>query len=370
MPLTVAPNLNIGSRTVSWFQVCASLATALAVTVFAIGARLRHLSIAPLLPLFALTIVSFLSVAMAAKIVVGEERLTYLHHALSIVSVAAVFLRATQRPVLAYLDLVVTALIAFLVIGRIGCFLVGCCHGRPCRHGFAYAQGHVDAGLQAAFGGVRLVPVALFEAVGAAVIVAANLHVLSSAARPGTALRIAAIAYGAARFATEAIRGDVRPALAGLTEAQWTAVGLATTVLVTRSGFDDTPIITALAAGLVIGSAVRVASHRGRTRERRQFRSPAHTAELLAFLHVGGGRTEEPLVIVTTSIGVQLSRDLRADRRHAALSWPGHDLDERDTVWVLRLLASISADSSPSPPTVVPRGKVIHIIEPEPALIS
>jgi prolipoprotein diacylglyceryltransferase len=180
--------------------------------------------------LLAIAVGTFLAVALTTKVITGEERLTYYHHQLAILGASALFLALTGRPLLAYLDVLAAGIGGFLVCGRVGCYLVGCCHGRPARWGVVYGTDHAGAGLPGAFVGVPLVPVQLIESVAVACIVA--LTVRPSA--PGAGLVVALVGYGGVRFCLEWLRGDARPSFVGLSEAQWTSVLLASSVAAAR----------------------------------------------------------------------------------------------------------------------------------------
>jgi len=123
-------------------------------------------------------------------------------------------------------DLFSPGLAAGHALGRIGCFLQGCCHGRAATGplsfrypalGYAHdAQGHV---LNSALAG-PVYPVQLFEAAGNAALAAVLFFALRRL-RPGRTAALYLIAYGSMRFALEFLRGDHRDRLFGvLTPAQ------------------------------------------------------------------------------------------------------------------------------------------------------
>lgn len=346
------PHVNFGGRSISWFHLTGLAGAGASISVFLIGAHIRSLPAWPLLPLIAMAIVIFLGIAMVTKVMTGQERLTYYHNELVILVGAALFLHAVHQPVLAYLDLVAVAISAFLVCGRVGCCIVGCCHGRPRHHGVVYGAAHVDAGFPPSYAGVPLVPVQLLEAATAASIVLVTLRIMAAGAPDGSALAVTFIGYGAARFALEFVRGDVRPTRAGLSEAQWTSTVIATLVLTAvlrgASGVPSGAIV--VAAAVMAAAAARVVTHRGVRRLRRQLRGPIHVDALLAFMKGDATADREVghrLRIVTTSLGVIVSADpvtLSADAvshdRHWAMSWPGHGLDEADGQWLANLIAT------------------------------
>lgn len=136
---------------------------------------------------------------------------------------------------LAALDALAPALGVLVTVGRIGCFLSGCCFGVPSAAPFAVAfprgtpahaehvhRGLIDAG--AAFS--RPVhPAQLDEALAGAAMIGAALA-LSRRSRRGAAFAAAALVYAAGRFAIEFLRADPRPAAGALTLPQWLSLAV------------------------------------------------------------------------------------------------------------------------------------------------
>ena len=81
-------------------------------------------------------------------------------------------------------DLVVLLVLAFLAFGRVGCFRVACCHGRPARFGVRYTHAHARLGFPMRWVGRPLVPVQLFEAAASAVLAAVGVVLLVHGAAP------------------------------------------------------------------------------------------------------------------------------------------------------------------------------------------
>ena len=77
-----------------------------------------------------------------------------------------------------------------------------------------------------AYAGVVLVPVQLVEGAACAVLALVCLVTLGSGAPAGTSLAFSLVGYAMVRFVMERLRGDTRPRVAGLSEAQWTAVAV------------------------------------------------------------------------------------------------------------------------------------------------
>jgi phosphatidylglycerol:prolipoprotein diacylglycerol transferase len=114
--------------------------------------------------------------------------------------------RAFRLDVLRVLELSLPGLAAGHALGRVGCFLGGCCFGRPFEGPWAVTA--VDPLAPAAHPPVPRHPVALYEAAGLLILGLAFARV--PAAHPGSGRRAAAylVAYGALRLGTEAFRGD------------------------------------------------------------------------------------------------------------------------------------------------------------------
>lgn len=171
-----------------------------------------------------LNVIILLSFAMATKIAWGFERYTFYHYMAMVLFCTPFLLRAFNQPVFPYLDLLSLALILNLAIGRIGCFIVGCCHGKPCKWGVLYGKKHIHSMFTPFYLGVRLFPLQLLELVLVLAIVAAGSWMFV-ASPGGYAFTWVVISYGLVRYILEFYRGDAgRPFLKGFSEAQWTSL--------------------------------------------------------------------------------------------------------------------------------------------------
>jgi Prolipoprotein diacylglyceryl transferase len=258
------------------------------------------------------SVVTFLGLVMAVKVVTGEENIVYYHHEIALVVVSTLILWRLGMPLLPYLDAVVMGLGLFLACGRIGCLLVGCCHGRPCSWGVAYGPTHVAAGLSPNFVGVRVFPIQFAEAAFVTVTVGVGTFLVLGGAPPGSALAFYSIAYGVARFCFEFFRGDtVRPYWRGGSEAQWTSLVIAA-VMLGLSTFGPLPLGSwLLAATMGMGVALLVGALLDGPR-RALFR-PRHIDEIAHLLdatrrqasttgELHGGRTSLGLRISASTI--------------------------------------------------------------------
>ena len=193
----------------------------------------KHLGI-PQLTLLGLTgtvILTFYVLMMVTKILANGEVIIYYHHEIAVIAACAAYLRLTHQSVLPYLDILVLGLGLFLAFGRIGCLMVGCCHGRPSKWGVTYGHDHVAAGFPSYLAGITLFPIQAVESATAFSIVAIGISFLLTGSTPGRVLELYVLAYGCARFCLEFFRGDPdRRYFLGFSEAQWTSLLLALAV--------------------------------------------------------------------------------------------------------------------------------------------
>ncbi|MEP7252327.1 MAG: prolipoprotein diacylglyceryl transferase family protein [Ginsengibacter sp.] len=168
---------------------------------------------------------TFFLLAFIAKWVTKEETIVYYHHEIAILVFCAIALKLLHYPVLHYIDVTLLGIGTFLAFGRIGCFNVGCCHGRPGKFGYHYDEPHVQSGFTWYFKNVTLLPVQLVESSFVFCIVITGSFLLFTNAPAGTVLVLYTVVYGAFRFGIEFFRGDPeRPYYKGLSEAQWTTL--------------------------------------------------------------------------------------------------------------------------------------------------
>lgn len=141
---------------------------------------------------------------------------------------ALLWARRHRQSFLAYADMVSPGLAFSLAIGRLGCFLNGCCYGT------SVAWGLVFPGLG---DGLTRHPTQLYELVGATLVGAWLLRVPAPPAgrqgrpgsigprMPGQVWGCFLVAYAALRFAIELLRDDPRgPSPAGLSVSQWLSI--------------------------------------------------------------------------------------------------------------------------------------------------
>jgi phosphatidylglycerol:prolipoprotein diacylglycerol transferase len=127
---------------------------------------------------------------------------------------AAFFLAARRRRLdaLKAADFFAPALALGHAFGRIGCFLAGCCHGRPSASFFSVTFTNPACEVDPALLGVPLYPTQLLEAAGNFLIFLVLASALGRRFRPGAVLALYAALYSAQRFLLEFLRGDDRGA--------------------------------------------------------------------------------------------------------------------------------------------------------------
>ncbi len=271
----------------------------------------------------------FLALVMATKIVAGHELIIYYHHEIAVLSGVALFLRLLHQPVLPYLDITALGLGVFLACGRIGCLLVGCCHGRPFRWGITYREHHAVAGFTPYYVGIPLFPVQALESLFVLGVVALGARIVLHGGAPGSAFTWYVIAYGFARFCFEFLRGDPdRPYFLGFSEAQWTSLALMS--LTVSSEFSGALPWRALHVEitLVLVCLMAALSLHRRFRETPTHRllHPHHVREVALALEFTAScpHTPQPQIRVgCTSLGVRISAqgaDLNSSVRYYALS--------------------------------------------------
>lgn len=211
----------------SWpaFKSCGGVGLILALSLVLSLTAQRGGSLVVMLLLGLLACLTFLALAMASKIIHGKENLTFYHHLIAILITTTAALWLLHRPLLFYLDILILGVGLFHVCGRLGCLLVGCCHGRPSRWGIRYRKEHAAEGFPFYLVDVRLFPVQAVESLWVLGLVFVGSLLVLGKQQPGTALVWYLIGYGSGRFCFEFQRGDAeRSFLLGFSEAQWTSL--------------------------------------------------------------------------------------------------------------------------------------------------
>ncbi len=139
------------------------------------------------------------------------------------------------RAYLPIADYLIAALAMGHVLGRIGCFMAGCCYGRPTTLPWGVTFTSKFAEVPPALRGAPLHPTQLYEALGEAVAATVLMGWVLPALRAkklryGTAFFGYLLYYSILRFAIELVRGDDRGMILSTTfsPAQWIALAVGT----------------------------------------------------------------------------------------------------------------------------------------------
>lgn len=335
----IRPEFRIGQKLHSAFRVCGYIGLILA--IFLVVSLVAYLGLSQIVMagIAIVAMATFLVLAMATKIIIGEERLIYYHQEIAIVLVVTMVLWFLDQPILPYLDITTLGIGTFLAFGRVGCLMVGCCHGRPSRLGVCYTPEHAHAGFTPYYVGVRLFPIQAVESlwVFGTVVVGIALVLLDSPA--GAAMAWYIITYDIGRFFFEFLRGDPdRHYLMGFSEGQWTSILLMMVVVsLELSGWIPYETWHFVATAVLLLTMIGIASKRRyHSTANHRLTNPRHVRELAKAVgavsgpsidqacYVSGGTNPDNIPISSTSLGILLSAsestESGATREHYALS--------------------------------------------------
>lgn len=145
----------------------------------------------------------------------------------------AVFARWKRIPVLKLADYMFMGALIWHIFGRLGCFLAGCCYGRPTELPWGVVFRDPRSMIPPELLGVHLHPVQLYESACNLILALALWRVLRATEegkfRPGLVVAGHFAAYGVLRFSLEFLRGDTLPLLGPLTQGQVLGLGLIAT---------------------------------------------------------------------------------------------------------------------------------------------
>ena len=320
------PEIRVWHRRWSYFQVC-GVSGLLAGSWLAFY-LVRHAGLSPgvMAGIGIAACATFLVLAMVTKILTGEERLVYYHQELAVMASAALLLTTVHQPLLPYLDITILGVGVFLACGRIGCLLVGCCYGRPCKCGVQYGREHADLGFARYLVGVRLFPVQVVESAIVFGLVLRGVLLFMEGRPAGTVLAWYTAGYGLTRFCMEFLRGDTgRSYWKGFSESQWiSAFLIGGVVLAERMGqLPLDPWHRRMMVGLAIGIAL-IALRRYLDRTRRfRLLHPRHVKEIAGVIELASGPS---IRMGSTSLGIHISGCMTGEperaSRHYAFSSP------------------------------------------------
>ncbi len=223
----IRPKIRVFRRHWPAFQVCGCIGLALAILLAIVLIIQLNLSILVMTALAPAAVATFFVLVIVTKIISGEEKIIYYHHEIAVIVICAIVLWLLQKPILPYLDVTIAGIGVFLACGRIGCLMVGCCHGRPHRWGICYRHEHAGVVFTPYYVGVRLFPIQALESIYVMCIVVVGIAFILSGYPSGTTLGWYVIAYDLGRFNFEFLRGDPdRPYYWGFSQPQWISLFL------------------------------------------------------------------------------------------------------------------------------------------------
>ena len=251
---------------------------------------------------------ALLAVVRLVRAITRVERIVFYQVAATAVLAAGALDRIAGAQPARVVDVVTLGIGTFLVFGRLGCFAVACCHGRPARFGVVYGPAHVHLGFWARWRGRRLWPTQLVESAASLALVLAGLALGWD--QPGRPAAIYIVGYALTRFALELVRGDAaRPQRHAISEAQWIAPATVTACAIWQPGW------ATIGAATVLWLAIAILFAR---RHHRALFAPPHLHELDQCCSAAG-RTQAR---AETSLGVSVSRhDLPDGRIDWILAW-------------------------------------------------
>jgi hypothetical protein len=306
--------IRVGGHRLPAFQFCGytGVLAAIALAMTLVGKTGLSLWVMGLI--IAAAMATFLVLVYATKIITGEEQIIYYHHEIAVMLVTALVVNVLHRPLLPYLDITILGIGAFLACGRVGCVMVGCCHGRPFPWGIRYRDEHAREGFAPYLVGIRLFPIQAAESLWVLFVTVRGALLVVAGRPPGTALAWYTFAYGVARFSFEFIRGDTeRPYTWGFSQGQWLSLWLMLAVIAAeltgRMAF--TPWHVAAVLG-VVAMMLGATLHRKLDRTQRfQLLHPHHVSEIAEALRLlNAEKTQSRSVAVaSTSMGVQISAE-------------------------------------------------------------
>ena len=121
---------------------------------------------------------------------------------------------------LSYLDLMIPSVALAQALGRVGCFLAGCCYGKETDS----PLGVVFTNSDFAPNGVKLLPTQLFMAGGDLIIMAVLLWYAAKRPMRGRTSALYLILYSIGRFFVEFLRNDDRGTVGMLSTSQFIAI--------------------------------------------------------------------------------------------------------------------------------------------------
>ncbi len=133
---------------------------------------------------------------------------------------AICYCRIKKLSFLEYFDLMMPGVAVAQGMGRIGCFLAGCCYGRPTDSwiGVVFPEGSI------APAGIKLLPTQLFSAAGDFLLALVLILISRRKPKKGNIGALYLILYGTGRYVIELFRNDPRGDVGALSTSQFISI--------------------------------------------------------------------------------------------------------------------------------------------------
>lgn len=331
-------NLRVVNEKISRFKLMSSIGVIAA--VIQSGAILHALStnIWLLLVMIAASAVAFICLAILIKVLTGKNDHVMLRYFIAILLFNYFIIKLLNQPLFPYMEILALGYGTIIFFGRFGCYLAGCCHGRPNSFGVCYGHDKVKKGFPNYYSGVRLFPIQIVEAIGILTIVCISILALLKNPDHGIGLTVFITLYGLLRFVLEFFRGDPeRPYFLSFSEAQWTILFLfaALTVsslweIIELSNWQILIHLLLASAFLSIGAARII-------RPQLRINEPPHVKELMSIKLDMATRFVK---VHTTLLGIQISGCKMKNETHYTISATKMHLDHR-AIENLKMILSI-----------------------------
>ncbi len=380
----VQPEVRCLGKSGSAFHVFGAIGLIVAVALVMSLTYVLALSLSIMVGIVATAVFTFLVLAFTTKIVTGREQIILYQQIIGVIGAIALFLVALQQPVLLYLDVAILGLGAFVMCGRIGCFMVGCCHGRPSTWGVCYAEHYADLGFTPHLVGVRLFPIQIVEALWLSIIVLRDILLILKAHSPGDILAEFVVLYGVGRFCFEFWRGDAeRFYFWQFSEAQW----LSFMVLGTIAAFEFTGLLQfhiwqigvfGFVTATILISLVKQLYDPAKSDRARPYQilHPHHIREVTEAIDLADSSPSR-LAIGCTSLGLQISTSRFTDGStqqagclcHYSLSGKTHNLTQTGAKTLSDLILQLKHPQNPNALITGNQGVFHLLVYPNPKTI-
>lgn len=162
-------------------------------------------------------IVSFKDFLKDPLAVLGSEGFVVYGGIIAGVLAAWIYCKVKKLVFLEYFDLIMPEVALAQGFGRIGCFLAGCCYGRPTESaiGIAFTHSHY------APNGIKLIPTQLISSAGMFVIAGILFYYGRKKRIPGKISALYLLLYSIGRFIIEFFRNDYRGEIGILSTSQF-----------------------------------------------------------------------------------------------------------------------------------------------------